>query len=206
MSIPAPVRNLLLSLHVLSSVGWAGALAVFLAHALAGLWSDDARTVAALGLAMAITAWLVILPLAIASFATGVAQSLLSAWGLLRHHWVVLKLALTAVATVVLLMKLGPIEALDQSAAVNFGGRMEGLRTSLALHAAGGLAILVAATLLAVYKPAGLTRAGERKLGVARRPAPTWVRVSWGATAALVLALLAMALVGNHGPGTHLHG
>jgi DMSO/TMAO reductase YedYZ heme-binding membrane subunit len=102
-----PARNLLLSVHVLASVGWAGALAVFLAHALASLWTDDSRTAAALGLAMGITAWVVILPLAIASFATGVAQSLLSAWGLLRHHWVVFKLALTSVATIVLLLKLG---------------------------------------------------------------------------------------------------
>ena len=45
-------RKLLLSLHVLSSVGWAGALAVFFAHALGSLLSDDPRVAAALGLAV----------------------------------------------------------------------------------------------------------------------------------------------------------
>ena len=205
MSVAAPTRNLLLSLHVLASVGWAGALAVFLAHALAGLWSDDPRTVAALGLAMGITAWVVILPLAVASLVTGVAQSLLSAWGLLRHHWVVFKLVLTAVATAVLLMKLGPIDALAHSSAAS-GPVMESLRTSLALHAAGGLAILVAATLLAVYKPVGLTRYGARKLGRDHVSPPGWVKAAWVGAAALAVALVAMLLLGNHGPSAHLNG
>lgn len=203
MSLAAPGRKFLLSLHVLASVGWAGALAVFLAHALAVLWSDDPRTMAALGLAMGITAWLVILPLAVASFATGVAQALLSAWGLLRHHWVVLKLALTVVATTVLLMKLGPISALAQSSAAS-GPGMEGLRTSVALHAVGGLAILVATTLLAVYKPPGLTKCGARKLGRESGALPGWVKAAWVAGAALAVVLVAMLLLGNHGP--HLHG
>ncbi|WP_186510720.1 hypothetical protein [Caenimonas sedimenti] len=205
MPVAAPARNLLLSVHVLASVGWAGALAVFLAHALAGLWSDDPRTAAALGLAMGVTAWVVILPLAVASFATGVAQSLLSVWGILRHHWVVFKLALTAVATAVLLVKLGPISALAQSSAAS-GPGMEGLRTSLALHAAGGLAILVAATLLAVYKPVGLTKYGARKLGRERVVPPAWVKAAWVVGAALAVALGAMLLLGNHGPSAHLHG
>jgi hypothetical protein len=36
MSVAGPARDLLLSLHVLAFVGRAGALTVFLAHALAG--------------------------------------------------------------------------------------------------------------------------------------------------------------------------
>jgi hypothetical protein len=207
MTIGAPHRKFLLSLHVLSSVGWAGALAVFLAHALGGLWSDNPRTVAALGLAMGITAWLVILPLALASFATGVAHALLSAWGLLRHHWLVFKLTLTALATVVLLAKLGPISALARSsseAAAVTG--FETLRLSLALHAVGGLAILVATTVLAIYKPAGLTRLGARRLGLERLPAPRWVKVGCAGGAVLVAVLLSMLIVGGHGPGAHAHG
>lgn len=204
MPASAPARKLLLSLHVLASVGWAGALAVFLAHALAALSTDDPRAAGALALAMAITAWLVILPLAIASFATGVAQALLSAWGLARHHWVVLKLALTAVATAVLFMKLGPIGALAQGWAASQAG-MEGLWTSLALHAAGGLAILVAATLLAIYKPAGLTAYGARRLRRVDAATPAWAKAGWTAAAALGLVLVAMLLLGNHGPSAHLH-
>jgi hypothetical protein len=204
MPIASPARKLLLSLHVLSSVGWAGALAVFFAHALAGIWTDGPHVAAALGLAMGITAWLVILPLALTSLATGVAQALISAWGLLRHYWVIFKLVLTALATAVLLMKLGPIDALARSSAGAVG--LEGLRVSLTFHAAGGLAILVACTLLAIYKPAGLTKAGQRWLGVERGPAPAWVKACWLPAAVLALLLLAMALTGGHGPGAHLHG
>jgi hypothetical protein len=83
---------------------------------------------------------------------------------------------------------------------------MDGLRTSLALHAVGGLAILVVATLLAIYKPAGLTRRGARKLGRESAPPPGWVKAAWVASAALALALVALVLLGNHGPSAHLYG
>ncbi|WP_245299299.1 hypothetical protein [Sinorhizobium sp. GL28] len=37
------------------------------------------------------------------------------------------------------------------------------LRRSLVVHAAGGLAVLLVATMLSVYKPRGLTRYGWRR-------------------------------------------
>jgi hypothetical protein len=47
------VRKLALSAHVTASVGWVGALAVFLAHALVSLSSEDSHIVRAADLAMA---------------------------------------------------------------------------------------------------------------------------------------------------------
>ena len=41
MTMTRPLRNLTLTAHVTASVGWLGALAVFLAHALASLISQD---------------------------------------------------------------------------------------------------------------------------------------------------------------------
>jgi hypothetical protein len=43
------------------------------------------------------------------------------------------------------------------------GGRLNGLRLSLLVHAAGGLLVLVCAAVLAIYKPRGTcgTRAGS---------------------------------------------
>ena len=52
------VRKLALTSHVTASVGWLGALAVFLAHALASVWSRDEETVRAVSLAMGLTAGL----------------------------------------------------------------------------------------------------------------------------------------------------
>lgn len=123
------------------SVGWVGALAVFMAHALACLVSSDELVVRATAVAMGITAWLVILPLSIGTLRTGLVQASGSAWGLLRHYWVLFKLVLTALAIVVLLLKLPSIAMLAETArGLDFAlAGTRGPRTSIALHAAGGL-------------------------------------------------------------------
>jgi hypothetical protein len=137
MTMTAPLRKLTLTAHVITSVG---ALAVFLAHAFASLISQDEQMVRAASLAMGLTAWFVILPLSLASLTTGLVQALGTAWGLFRHYWVLFKLLLTAVATIVLLLKLGPISYLaDVAAETTFSSAdLIGLRTSLMVHAGGG--------------------------------------------------------------------
>ncbi|GAB3758782.1 hypothetical protein GCM10028796_04970 [Ramlibacter monticola] len=205
MALTASARKLLFTAHLVSSLGWVGALAVFLAHGLVSLWTADHRVVQALSIAMAATAWLVILPLSVASFITGSLQALTTAWGLLRHYWVVFKLALTMLATGVLLMKLGPISMLGEQALVSNAAEVSSeLRLSLAVHAAAGLVVLLAATLLAVYKPRGLTRIGGRREGREVGPAPTWVRISSGVALAFAVALIFMVALGSHGPGMHV--
>jgi hypothetical protein len=188
------LRKLALTAHVSASVGWLGALAVFLAHALASSLSEDAQIVRAASLAMALSAWFVILPLSVASLITGLVQALGTAWGLFRHYWVLFKLLLTAVATIVLLLKLQPISSLAEAAAqpAFSSGDLVGLRTSLAVHAVGGLLVLLAAATLAVYKPAGRTRYGT----------PRWAKVFGVIVIALVLLIVAMILGGGHGPGS----
>jgi predicted secreted protein len=217
MTMTQPVRKLTLTAHVTASIGWIGALAVFFAHALAGLLSQDEQIVRAVSLAMGITAWFVILPLGLASFATGLVQALGTAWGLLRHYWILCKLLLTAVATIVLLLKLGPISYLAEEAAkASFSSAdLIGLRTSVMVHAGGGLLVLLTAATLAVYKPQGMTPYGMRKqrelssAGEVCGPAsavstPRWVRVFGIVLAILILMLGAMSLLGGHGPGAHI--
>ena len=103
MNASRKVRKAALTLHVASSVGWFGAVLVYLALGVAAVTSDDPALVAAVYVTMVWAAWVVLVPLAVASLVTGVVQSLVSRWGLLRHYWVVVKLVLTTVATVVLL-------------------------------------------------------------------------------------------------------
>ncbi len=216
MTMTPRLRKLALTAHVSASVGWFGALAVFLAHAVASLISQDAQMVRAASLAMGLSAWFVILPLSLASLITGLVQALGTAWGLFRHYWILFKLLLTAVATIVLLLKLEPISYLaDVAAEVTFSSTdLVGLRTSLMVHAAGGLLVLLAAAALAVYKPAGMTRYGVRKqreqgnarvgsgLGLATST-PRWVRVFGIIVIVLILLVGIMMLVGGHGPGAH---
>src|SRR5882724_11518948 len=106
MTMTPRLRKFALTAHVTSSVGWFGAVAGFLALAIAGLTSHDAQMVRAAYLAMELTAWFVIVPLAFASLLTGIVQSLGTRWGLFRHWWVLAKLLLTVFATVVLLLKM----------------------------------------------------------------------------------------------------
>ncbi len=79
-------RKLALTAHVVSSVGWLGAVAGFLALSLTGLTSPDAQTVRAVYLAMDLTARFVIVPLCVASLLTGLVSALGTPWGLFEHY------------------------------------------------------------------------------------------------------------------------
>lgn len=203
MTVSPRVRRLALTAHVTASVGWLGALAVFLVHAAVSWAGRDAETVWAADLAMGLTAWFVILPFSIASLTTGVIQALGTQWGLFRHYWVLAKLLLTLLATVVLLLKLGPINHLANAAAQGVGTDLDlsALRTSILVHAMGGLVVLLAATALAVYKPSGqLGDSADMVAGM-----PVWVKIFGLITAIFVLLILAMILWGGHGPSAHIH-
>lgn len=159
------LRKLALALHVLSSIGWAGALAAFLALAAVGLASEDAGTVRIAYVANGMITWYVIVPLALVSLLSGIVQALATPWGLIRHYWVLLKLVIVATATFMLMMKTGPIGYIAGAAAAGglSGADLLGLRASILAHAVGGLLVLVWAAALGIYKPRGLTRFGWRK-------------------------------------------
>lgn len=161
------LRKLALTTHVTCSVGWLGAVAAFLALAVAGLATRDAALVRATSLAMGVMGWYVILPLSVASLLSGLLQSLGSAWGLVRHYWVVAKLLINLTATGVLLMYTRTLDYLSARAADPAVTEAELLSTrdpSPVLHSGVALVLLVLATVLAVYKPRGLTRYGRRRL------------------------------------------
>jgi len=215
------LRKFALTVHVTFSVGWLGAIAGFLALAVAGLTSPDARMVRAAYLAMGLTAWFVILPLSLASLLTGLVQALGTPWGLFRHYWVLAKLLLTVLATIVLLLKMESISYLAGVAAETTLSSADfvGLRISLMVHAVGGLLVLLAITTLAVYKPQGMTRYGARKQheqhvllkgDTGAEPGcgsttitPRWVKVFGIIVIVLVLLVGIMMLSGSHGPGAH---
>lgn len=162
MQMTPNLRRLALSAHVATSVGSLGAVAAFLALTIAGVKDHEAAE-AAYG-AMEVTAWYVVAPLILAALLTGVIQSLFTSWGLLRHYWVVAKLLLTLLVTMVLLLQMELISYVAGAAAMIVSNpEMAGLRGSLVLHAAGGLVVLITATVLSVYKPRGMTRFGWRK-------------------------------------------
>jgi len=159
------LRKFALCAHVTSSVGTLGAVAGFLALAIAGLVSEDTQMVRGAYLAMDLTAWFVIVPLVLASLFTGLIQSLGTPWGLVRHYWVLAKLLLTIVVTLVLLLQLELIGYLaDAASKTSFSSaELRGLRMSPVIHAAGGLLVLLIPVALSLYKPRGMTRYGWRR-------------------------------------------
>jgi hypothetical protein len=162
--MPPGVRKLALTAHVTSSVGWLGAVAAFLALAITGLTGDDGPTVRGAYVAAEVITWAVIVPLCLASLLTGVVQSLGTPWGLVRHWWVLIKLALTVVATGLLLLHTQPIGHLGGVAASGgpLSADLDGMRVQLLVDAAAALVVLLGATVLAVVKPRGVTRFARR--------------------------------------------
>jgi hypothetical protein len=160
------LRKLALTAHITSSVGWLGAVAGFLALAVVGLTSQDDQTVRGAFLVMEATGWFVLVPLSLASLLTGLVQSLGTTWGLFRHYWVLAKLVINIFATIVLLMYMQTLGSLaDVAAETTVPGNDLGVLKSPSplLHAGAALLLLLVATVLAVYKPRGMTPYGQRK-------------------------------------------
>ncbi|NGY61285.1 hypothetical protein G7043_20375 [Lentzea sp. NEAU-D13] len=158
------LRKLSLTAHVTTSVGWLGSVAGFLALAITGLTSSSDQAVRGSYIAMELIGWYVIVPLSIASFLTGLLQSLSTTWGLFRHYWVLAKLLISVVATGLLLLHMTPT---SQVAAVALeraltGGDLGALRVQLVADATAAVAVLLIAVSLSIFKPRGLTPQGTK--------------------------------------------
>lgn len=165
MAMSPATRRLALTAHVVMTVGWLGAVLVFLALALVGLASSDPATVRGVYLVMEPAAWWVLLPLAFASLFTGLVQSLGTAWGLFRHYWVVAKLVITAFATLVLVVYTRTFRIMADAAADPAADMALVRNPSPLLHSALAVIALLAATVLGIYKPGGMTGYGRRRAG-----------------------------------------
>jgi hypothetical protein len=214
MAFAPALRRFTFTAHVTSSVGWVGAVLVFTALAGIGLTSQDERTVRGAYLVMAPAAWFVLVPLAHAALVSGIALSLGTPWGLIRHYWVALKLVITAFSTVILMIYMGTFR---QMAGVAADPVVElGLvrNPSPLLHATLALMLLLAATVLAIYKPLGLTPYGMRqqlRAGAGTQaplqPMPAgrprrWEYLLWIAGFAILMLIIVSHLLGS---GAHGH-
>jgi hypothetical protein len=162
MSMTPGLRKFVLAAHVTTTVGWIGAIVVFIALAVVGLTSQDPQTVRGVYLVMEPAAWWVLVPLSFASLLTGVVQSLGTKWGLFRHYWVLFKLAITLYAVVVLVQYMETFSSLAEMASSS--DDLDMVRNSSPLgHAVVALLLLLVATALSIYKPRGVTRYEQHK-------------------------------------------
>ena len=217
MAFAPALRKFTLTTHVATSVGWIGAVLVFLALAAIGLTSQDEPTVRGAYLVMAPAAWFVLVPLAHAALVSGIALSLGTPWGLIRHYWVALKLVITAFSTVILLIYMNTFRQMAGLAADPVVELGLVRNPSPLLHAILALVLLLTATALAIYKPFGMTPYGARQQMRARTGAPGLVSAPGQAIAArkprrweyllwiVGLAILALIIV-SHLLGSGAHG
>jgi hypothetical protein len=80
MTMTPRLRKFALTAHVTSSIGWFGAVAAFMALAIAGMISQEAQIVRAAYIAMKLTTWFVVVPLAFLSLLTGIVSSIGTSW------------------------------------------------------------------------------------------------------------------------------
>jgi hypothetical protein len=168
MTLPPGVRKFTLTIHLSCSVGWVGAVVAYLALGVSAVTSHDAETVRAAWIAMELTGWFVIVPLAVAALLTGLVMALGTPWGLFRYYWVLITLMLTILATVVLLLHMPTVSSLADMARAADAADLRRLGGDL-FHPGLGLVVLLAIMVLNVYKPRGLTRYGWRKQQEQRR-------------------------------------
>lgn len=156
------VRKFALSAHLTFSIGWIGAVVAYLGLGVTAVNTAETQTMRSAWIAMEVTGWYVIVPLAILSLLTGLVMALGTKWGLFRYYWVVISFVLTLFATAVLLLHMPTVSSTVDVALETEGPALEALGGDL-LHPAIGLVVLLVVQVLNLYKPPGLTRYGWRK-------------------------------------------
>ena len=151
MKLPPRWRKALLTLHVVTSVGWLGVDLVQLTLAVAGVTGGDRTVVYP---ALGFVGLTLFVPLSVVVWLVGVVSSLFTPWGLLKHWWVVTKLGLTTVMLGLVLFQLRPnlVRVAQLGAAVDAQ-----TRHNLLMAASVSTTLLVVATILSTYKPWGRT-------------------------------------------------
>lgn len=163
--MPPGLRKFALTIHVVSSIGWLGAVVAFLVLAIAGLTSVEPVMVRGAYLAMDLIGWSIIFPLSLASLTSGTVQALATVWGLFRHYWVLIKFIITGLATALLLLHLQPVTHMAGIASASdlSPTDMAGMRVQLIADAGAAVVVLIVAAVLSVYKPRGITNYGRTR-------------------------------------------
>ena len=163
------VYKLLLTAHIITSVGWLGVVFAKLVLALTAATAASPDVSATLLVALdAVNA--AFAPASTGAIVSGVLLSLGTRWGLLQHSWVVAKLVLTVGVFGTAVQVVPRIVGLAVAEPTLLG--LPWAPAVLLAFAAVHLLMLAAATALAVYKPWGKTWLG-RRADARRRPAPT---------------------------------
>ena len=166
MTMSPRLRKLALAIHLTTSVGWIGAVLVYLVLVVAGMTTPDDQFLRATWITLESIGSLALVPMSIVSLLTGLLMSLGTKWGLFRHYWVLLSLVLTAVASGILIQHMQTVTFYAGVAADVSSNNIAALQSALdgeLLHSGLGLLVLLVIQVLNVYKPRGMTPYGWRR-------------------------------------------
>ncbi|CAM06205.1 hypothetical protein A8924_0022 [Saccharopolyspora erythraea NRRL 2338] len=160
--LPPKARKAVLTAHVIASVAWIGLSVCLLVLGLTGLLHPDPQVsrAAYIALGVVVTPGQPISGLALVS---GIALSLGTKWGLLRHWWVVVSLVLTAVMTALVQLSLAPLmrgaaaKVLAAAPEVPAADAVGGDAVSIVVAPAVAITALSFVAAINVYKPWGRT-------------------------------------------------
>ena len=153
--LSARSRKLLLTVHVSSSVGLLGSTAGVLVAATWAATRDDEQSAHAMYDLIAVLPSALGIPLSFIALLSGVALGVLSRWGVLRHWWVTAKLALILGTILAGALVSGP--SIESAREATESGGDDGARWVLVASVSLQVAMLLAANVLAVFKPGGRT-------------------------------------------------
>ncbi len=194
------LRKLNLTSHITFSVGWVGAVIVFLALAISGLTTPDTFLARSMCLALEVCTLFVIVPFCILSLITGLIQAIGTKWGLFKHYWIIVKLFLTIAMTILLFLHLQPINALSAAGSdPSFSNSKEAFALIDIIKKAGAAAlVLISITAISIYKPWGMTKSSSKDQSATF----AWRKYILIAVIALLIFIITKHLMGG---GMHHH-
>ncbi|MEZ4616013.1 MAG: hypothetical protein R2867_10995 [Caldilineaceae bacterium] len=161
--LPPTWRKLTLVLHVVSGIGWMGVDMALLVLLLTALTTDDPALIASGFNAIRMIVPVAVPPLSLAILATGLLLGLGTPWGLLRYWWVLVKLILSLIMTVLVFVALVPgvneinVLVAGGSSADALRATLGDLPTGLLFPPVVSFLMLGTATVLSLFKPWGRT-------------------------------------------------
>ncbi|MFK0289122.1 DUF2269 domain-containing protein [Streptomyces sp. NPDC090442] len=162
MQLRRPARRALLVAHVACSVGWLGLTAGLFVLGVTGFTAASAPTAEVAYRAMRLLIDHLVLPVALASLASGWVLALGTPWGLTRYRWVLTKAWLTPPALLLTVLALRPgVARLAAAAAAGHPASDVGLLVAPGVASA----LYLFLTALSVLKPWGRTTRGGRPRG-----------------------------------------
>jgi uncharacterized membrane protein len=163
--MPPRPRKIILTLHVIFAVGWLGTDFAMLALGITGFSSSSVETMRESYLSMERIGGYVVIPVALCAVLTGILLGLGTRWGLVRYHWVTVKLvvglgALTLAALPLQIQLHTAATAVQKPDATSDIGFVQ---YTLIIAPSLALALYSSNVVLSIFKPWGMSAYGKRK-------------------------------------------